>query len=110
MSTNVIDNDIRKWFGVGKIAQRKNSFTKYGVWIKISILLIFAIVFFRIGIESPYIYIAILLFGVIYYGFEAILEKKYSKNSKEYLVTFLIGLLKALLLMIATVIYHSLPL
>ncbi|MFK9095402.1 DUF4181 domain-containing protein [Bacillus salipaludis] len=110
MTTNVIDNVIRKWFGLGRITQRKNLFTKYEVWIKILILLIFAVVSFRIGIESPYIYIAILLFMVIYYGFEAILEKKYIKNSKEYLVTFLIGLLKAPLLMIATVIYNFLPL
>lgn len=55
MTTNVIDSGLRKWFGVGKMNQRNNFLTRYEVWIKILILLIFAITFFRIGIESPYI-------------------------------------------------------
>ncbi|MCL6571104.1 MAG: DUF4181 domain-containing protein [Bacillus sp. (in: Bacteria)] len=106
LTTNVSDNVIRKWFGLGKIIQREKSFKKYEVWIELFILTIFVVISNLIGIESPYIYITTLLFGIIYFGFGVILEKKYIKNSKEYLVTFLIGLLKSLLLMILIVIYN----
>ncbi|CAH2716077.1 hypothetical protein BACCIP111895_03261 [Neobacillus rhizosphaerae] len=106
LTTNVFDNVIRKWFGLGKKIQRKKSFRQYEVWIELFILSTFLIISILIGIESPYIFIATLLFGIIFFGFEAILDKKYIKNSKEYLVTFLIGLLKSLVLMIQIVIYN----
>jgi hypothetical protein len=73
LATKVFDNVIRKWFGLGKVTQRKKFLTRYEVWIELLILLIFSIFFYRIGIESFYIYSVILLFGIIFYGFEAIL-------------------------------------
>ena len=105
--TNVVDNIVRKWFGKDKVAQRKEDFTKYELWVKLIMLSLFAVLTNRVGIESPYTYLLIFIFCVTFYGFEAILEKKYIENSKDYLFTFLAGLIKAPLLMILVVIYNT---
>ncbi len=105
-STNVVDNVVRKWFGKGKVTQKKEYFTKYELWVKLFILFLVAILSYRVGIESSYTYILILIFCVTFYGFEATLEKKYIKNSNNYIFTFVAGLLKALLIMILIVIYN----
>ncbi|WP_042348627.1 DUF4181 domain-containing protein [Bacillus massiliigorillae] len=104
--SDVWDNFIRKCFRLKKVTKRKEFFTKYEMWVKLFILLLFAVFSNLVGIESPYVFIVIFIFGVTFYGFEAILEKKYIENSKEYLLTFFIGLSKALILMILTVIYN----
>ena len=106
-STDLVDNVVRKCFGKGKVTRRKEHFTKYELWVKLFILFLIAILTFRVGIESPYTYLLIFIFCVTFYGFEAILEKKYTENSKDYLFTFFAGLLKALLLMILVVIYNA---
>ncbi|MEO2074096.1 MAG: DUF4181 domain-containing protein [Bacillus sp. (in: firmicutes)] len=105
MGTKVFDNYIRKWFKLEKISQGRY-FTRYQMWVELLILLIFVFVANLIGIESSYTYLAILVFGIVYFGFEALVQKKYLKNSKEYKVTFLIGALKTLLFMILIVIYN----
>ncbi|KMY44701.1 hypothetical protein AC622_10965 [Bacillus sp. FJAT-27916] len=107
MSSEVVDNVVRKCFGKGKVTQRNERFTKYELWVKLFILFLFAILTFRVGIESPYTYLLIFIFCVTFYGFEAILEKKFIQNSKDYVFTFFAGLLKALLLMILVVIYNA---
>ena len=105
-STEIVDNVVRNCFGKGKVTRRKEHFTKYEPWVKLFILISIAIITFRIGIESPYIYLLTFITFVTLYGFEAILEKKYTGNSKDYLFTFFVGLLKTLLLMILVVIYN----
>jgi len=105
--TEIVDNVVRKCFGKGKVTRRKDHFTKYEPWVKLFIIFLYAILTFRVGIESPYTYLLIFIFCVTFYGFEAILEKKYTENSKDYLFTFFAGLLKALLLMILVVIYNA---
>lgn len=105
MGTKVFDNFIRKWFRLEKISQGRY-FTRYQMWVELLILLIFVVVANLIGIESSYTYLAILVFGLVYFGFEALMQKKSIKNSKEYKVTFLIGALKALLFMFLIVIYN----
>lgn len=106
-TSKIVDNVIRKCFGKGKITERNESFTKYELWVKLFILFLFAILTFRVGIESPCTYLLIFIFCVTFYGFEALLEKEYVENSKDYLFTFFAGLLKALLLMILVVIYNA---
>ncbi|MDQ1144043.1 hypothetical protein QE429_000870 [Bacillus sp. SORGH_AS 510] len=105
MGTKVFDNFIRKGFRLEKISQGRY-FTRYQMWVELLILLIFVVVANLIGIESSYTYLAILVFGLVYFGFEALVQKKYLKNSKEYKVTFLIGALKTLLFMFLIVIYN----
>lgn len=105
MGTKVFDNFIRKWFKLEKISQGRY-FTRYQMWVELLILLIFVVVANLIGIEFSYTYLAILVFGLVYFGFEALMQKKYIKNSKEYKVTFLIGALKTLLFMFLIVIYN----
>jgi hypothetical protein len=105
MGTKVFDNYIRKWFKLEKISQGRY-FTRYQMWVELLILLIFVVIANLIGIESSYAYLAILVFGLVYFGFEALVQKKHLKNSKEYKVTFLIGSLKTLLFMFLIVIYN----
>ena len=107
IGTKAVDNMIRKWFGLRKVTERKESFNKYETWIKVLVLLSFAIVSYVVGIESIYIYIVILLFCVTFYGLEALLEKTYMTDSKDYIITFLAGIMKSLLLIILVVIYDA---
>ena len=105
-NTKVIDNVVRKWFGKSKVTKRKGFLTKYELWVKLLILFLYAVLAYLIGLESSYIYILIVLYFVTFSGFEAILEKKYIKNSNDYIFTFSAGLLKSLLIMILIVIYN----
>ena len=107
MTSEIVDNVVRKCFGKDKVTQRKEHFTKYELWVKLFILFLFGILTFRVGIESSCTYLLIFIFCVTFYGFEALLENKYAENSKEYLFTFFAGLLKAFLLMILVVIYNA---
>ncbi len=105
--TNVVDNIVRKWFGKDKVAQRKEYFTKYELWVKLITLSLIVVLSVRVGIDSSYTYILILISCVTLFGYDALLEKKYIENSKDYLFTFLAGLLKAPLMMILVVIYNT---
>ena len=107
MTSKVVDNVVRKCFGKGKVTERKEHLTKYELWVKLLILFLFAILANRVGIESPYTYLLIVIFCVTFFGFEALLEKKYIENSKDNVFTLFAGLLKALLLMILVVIYNA---
>ena len=107
MASEIVDNVVRKCFGKDKVTQRKEHFTKYELWVKLCILFLYGILTIRVGIESPYTYLLIFIFCVTFYGFEAMLEKIYIENSKDYIFTFFAGLLKALLLMILVAIYNA---
>lgn len=94
-----IERIIRKNLGLAKRKRRKEFFNKYERWINFSLILLFSITSYNIGYDSPYIYIVIFIYTMLLFGVEAIFQKKYIKDSKEYIVTITIGIVMTVLLL-----------
>ncbi|WP_042351307.1 DUF4181 domain-containing protein [Bacillus massiliigorillae] len=100
------DRSIRTYFGVEKADKKKAFLTRYEKWVKVAILLFFAFITFQIGMDSPYLFLVVILLTGTLYGFEAILQKKYSENSKEYKVTLIQGGIFTVLMMVLIFIFN----
>ncbi|MGB2992993.1 MAG: DUF4181 domain-containing protein [Paenisporosarcina sp.] len=79
----VLNVERRKFFSYNFV----NDFHKKGEWIlRISFIIIYIVIAANDAI-NPFFFYAIFAFAILLSGFRAIVEKKYAKNSKDYIFT-----------------------
>ena len=105
LSSNKMDYAVRIWFGLGRIRSENATHQKYERWISFFAFCLFAVLFYRAGLDSPYTYLFILLLFSLLYGFKAWLNIKCNRHSNDWKATLSTGLLKAVLLMMLTAIF-----